>query len=147
MEKIKEEGYGFVSSIPVNVDGSCNGLQIYSLMLRDSKAGKLVNLTKTDKPQDIYQLVADAVNDKLREHAKQNTPYAQLWLDYGVKRSTTKRSIMTICYGSTRYSCTDFVIEDLTKRKDKGENHPFTDEIFRPASYLASVIWDSIVQS
>jgi DNA-directed RNA polymerase len=51
---------------------------------------------------------------------------------------------MTICYGSTRYSCTDFVIEDLTKRKDKGENHPFQDEIFKPASYLAAVIWDSI---
>ena len=30
---------------------------------------------------------------------------------------------MTICYGSTRYSCTDFVIEDLTKRQDKGEHH------------------------
>ena len=48
------------------------------------------------------------------------------------------------CYGSTRYSCTDFVVEDLTKRKDKGENHPFVDDVFRPASYLAGVIWDSI---
>ena len=51
---------------------------------------------------------------------------------------------MTICYGSTRYSCTDFVVEDLTKRKDKGEMHPFIDDVFRPASYLAGVIWDSI---
>ena len=143
-KRFKEQGYGFVSYIPVNVDGSCNGLQIYSLMLRDSKAGKLVNLTPTDTPQDIYQLVANAVIEKLKLDAEQNKPFAQLWLDYGVKRSTTKRSIMTICYGSTRYSCTDFVIEDLTKRKDKGENHPFQDEIFKPASYLASVIWDSI---
>lgn len=142
--KFKKEGYGFVSHIPVSVDGSCNGLQVYSLMLRDTKAGKLVNLLPTDKPQDIYQLVADAVTEKLKADAMSNKPYAQLWLDYGIKRSTTKRSIMTICYGSTRYSCTDFVIEDLTKRKDKGENHPFTDDLFRPASYLAGVIWDSI---
>ena len=142
--KFKKEGYGFVSHIPVSVDGSCNGLQVYSLMLRDSKAGKLVNLLPTDKPQDIYQLVADAVIEKLKVDAAENKPYAQLWLDYGIKRSTTKRSIMTICYGSTRYSCTDFVIEDLTKRKDKGENHPFIDDLFRPASYLAGVIWDSI---
>lgn len=142
--KFKKEGYGFVSHIPVSVDGSCNGLQVYSLMLRDSKAGKLVNLLPTDKPQDIYQLVADAVIEKLKLDAAENKPYAQLWLNYGVKRSTTKRSIMTICYGSTRYSCTDFVIEDLTKRKDKGENHPFTDDLFRPASYLAGVIWESI---
>ena len=142
--KFKKEGYGFVSHIPVSVDGSCNGLQVYSLMLKDSKAGKLVNLLPTDKPQDIYQLVADAVIEKLKLDAAENKPYAQLWLNYGVKRSTTKRSIMTICYGSTRYSCTDFVIEDLTKRKDKGENHPFTDDLFRPASYLAGVIWESI---
>jgi DNA-directed RNA polymerase len=142
--KFREQGEGFVSHLPINVDGSCNGLQIYSLMLRDAKAGKLVNLTPTEKPQDIYQLVADAVIEKLKEHAKEGRPYAQEWLDYGVKRSTTKRSIMTICYGSTRYSCTDFVVEDLTKRKDKGEPHPFTNEMFRPASYLAGVIWDSI---
>jgi len=143
-KRFKEKGFGFISTIPVNVDGSCNGLQIYSLMLRDAKAGKLVNLLPTDKPQDIYQLVADAVTDKLKADALEDKPYAQQWLDYGIKRSTTKRSIMTICYGSTRYSCTDFVVEDLTKRKDKGEEHPFTEDVFRPASYLASVIWDSI---
>ena len=134
----------FISHLPVNVDGSCNGLQLYSLMLRDSVAGKLVNLLPTDTPQDIYQLVADAVNKKLKEHVAEGKPYAHAWLKYGIKRSTTKRSIMTICYGSTRYSCTDFVIEDLTKRQDKGEYHPFVDDLFRPASYLASVIWDSI---
>jgi DNA-directed RNA polymerase len=134
----------FISHLPVNVDGSCNGLQLYSLMLRDSVAGKLVNLLPTDTPQDIYQLVADAVNKKLKKHVAEGNPYAQAWLKYGIKRSTTKRSIMTICYGSTRYSCTDFVIEDLTKRQDKGEHHPLVDDLFRPASYLASVIWDSI---
>jgi DNA-directed RNA polymerase len=143
-KRFKEQGYGFISEIPVNVDGSCNGLQIYSLMLRDEKAGKLVNLTPSDKPQDIYQLVADAVIEKLKVDVIEGKPYAQEWLDYGIKRSTTKRSIMTICYGSTRYSCTDFVVEDLTKRKDKGEEHPFQNDVFKPSSYLASVIWDSI---
>jgi DNA-directed RNA polymerase, mitochondrial len=143
-KRFKEQGYGFISEIPVNVDGSCNGLQIYSLMLRDEKAGKLVNLTPNDKPQDIYQLVADAVIEKLKVDVTEGKPYAQEWLDYGIKRSTTKRSIMTICYGSTRYSCTDFVVEDLTKRKDKGEEHPFQSDVFKPSSYLASVIWDSI---
>ena len=143
-KRFKEQGYGFISEIPVNVDGSCNGLQIYSLMLRDEKAGKLVNLTPNDKPQDIYQLVADAVIEKLKVDVTEGKLYAQEWLDYGIKRSTTKRSIMTICYGSTRYSCTDFVVEDLTKRKDKGEEHPFQSDVFKPSSYLASVIWDSI---
>ena len=142
--KYLKEGEGFISYIPVNVDGSCNGLQIYSLMLKDEKAGKMVNLLPTETPQDIYQLVANTVNAKLKLDVAEGKPYAQTWLDYGVKRTTTKRSIMTICYGSTRFSCTDFVVEDLTKRKDKGEMHPFENDMFKPASYLSSIIWDSI---
>ena len=113
-------------------------------MLKDEKAGRLVNLTVTDSPQDIYQVIADNVTEKLRQEATDGKPWAQAWLNYGVKRSTTKRSIMTICYGSTRYSCTDFVREDLQKRKDKGEPHPFTDEELKPCVYLAGLIWDSI---
>ena len=143
-KQYKEQGEGFVSHIPVAVDGSCNGLQLYSLMLKDEVAGKLVNLTVTDTPQDIYQVIADNVTDRLRQDATNGKPYAQAWLNYGVKRSTTKRSIMTICYGSTRYSCTDFVREDLQKRKDKGEPHPFIVDELKPAVYLAGLIWDSI---
>ncbi len=141
--RFQNEGYGFISYLPVAIDGSCNGLQLYSLMLKDKEAGKLVNVVPSDKPQDIYQLVADAVTERLKDEAAQGKEFAQLWLDYGVKRSTTKRSIMTICYGSTRYSCTDFVVEDLTKRKDKGEIHPFED-MFKPSIYLAGIIWESI---
>ena len=137
-------GYGFKSSLVCSIDGSCNGLQLYSLMLRDKEAGKLVNTVPSNTPQDIYQLVADNVIEKLKQDVKEGAPYSQMWLDYGVKRSTTKRSIMTICYGSTRYSCTDFVVEDMTKRKDKGEPHPFKTDMFRPATYLAGIIWDSI---
>ena len=51
---------------------------------------------------------------------------------------------MTLPYGSTRYSCTDFVQEDITKRSDKGETHPFGEHEFQAATYLAGVIWDSI---
>lgn len=140
----REQGEGFISHIPVAVDGSCNGLQLYSLMLKDEIAGKLVNLTVTDTPQDIYQVIADNVNERLRQDATDGKAYAQAWLNYKVKRSTTKRSIMTICYGSTRYSCTDFVREDLQKRKDKGEPHPFTNDELKPSVYLAGLIWDSI---
>ena len=142
-KRYQETGDGFISHIPVNVDGSCNGLQIYSLLLKDKVAGKLVNCLPSEIPQDIYQLVANEVIKTLKVKASEGDPLAQKWLDYGVKRSTCKRPIMTICYGSTRYSCTDFVVEDLTKRKDKGEMHPF-DDMFKPATYLSKIIWASI---
>ena len=51
-------------------------------MLRDEKAGKLVNLTVTDEPQDIYQVIADNVTEKLRQDATDGKPctsMAQLW--------------------------------------------------------------------
>ena len=67
------------------------------MMLRDEKAGKLVNLTVTDKPQDIYQAVADSVREKVR---RMQQMYLLTWLNYGITRKITKRPIMTICYGS-----------------------------------------------
>jgi DNA-directed RNA polymerase, mitochondrial len=142
-KRYHETGDGFISHIPVNVDGSCNGLQIYSLLLKDKIAGKLVNCLPSETPQDIYQLVANEVIKTLKLKAEEGDELAKKWLSYGVKRSTCKRPIMTICYGSTRYSCTDFVVEDLTKRKDKGEIHPF-DDMFKPATYLSKIIWASI---
>ena len=55
----KPEGT-FVSHLPVLVDGTCNGIQILSLMSRDAVAGARVNLLPTDEPQDLYMDVAEA---------------------------------------------------------------------------------------
>ena len=138
-----KEGDGFISHIPVNVDGSCNGLQIYSLLLKDKVAGSLVNCVPNDLPQDIYGLVKNEVVKNAEQKSAEGEELATKWLDYGVKRSTCKRPVMTLTYGSTRYACTDFVVEDLTKRKDKGEMHPF-DDLFKPSTYLSKLIWQSI---
>ena len=138
-----KEGDGFISHIPVNVDGTCNGLQIYSLLLKDKVAGSLVNCVPNDVPQDIYGLVKNEVVKNAEKKSAEGEELATKWLDYGVKRSTCKRPVMTLTYGSTRYACTDFVVEDLTKRKDKGEMHPF-DDLFKPSTYLSKLIWQSI---
>ena len=138
-----KEGDGFISHIPVNVDGTCNGLQIYSLLLKDKVAGSLVNCVPSDVPQDIYGLVKNEVVKNAEQKSAEGEELATKWLDYGVKRSTCKRPVMTLTYGSTRYACTDFVVEDLTKRKDKGEMHPF-DDLFKPSTYLSKLIWQSI---
>ena len=42
--KWKKEGYGYVSYLPVHQDASNNGIQIMSLLLRDEKIGRKVNL-------------------------------------------------------------------------------------------------------
>lgn len=57
----------FRTHIPVQLDGTCNGLQHYSALLRDAIGGKAVNLTNADKPNDIYATVADKLEEKLKE--------------------------------------------------------------------------------
>ncbi|WP_315923342.1 DNA-directed RNA polymerase [Mesorhizobium sp. SP-1A] len=65
--RLYEEGYqAFVSHLPIALDGSCNGLQHFSATLLDSVGGAAVNLIPAEKPQDIYQVVADRVNAQLR---------------------------------------------------------------------------------
>ena len=74
--KFSKEGYGFMSRLPVCLDGANNGLQHFSAMLRDTIGGKATNLTPEKIPQDIYQLVADVVLEKVQEDAKHGVPYS-----------------------------------------------------------------------
>ena len=53
------------------LDGTCNGLQHYSAMLRDPVGGAAVNLRPSDTPADIYQTVADWVTDALQREARE----------------------------------------------------------------------------
>src|SRR5690606_32168686 len=50
----------FTSRIPLGQDGSCNGLQHFSAMLRDSAGGRATNLLPDVIQHDIYGLVASA---------------------------------------------------------------------------------------
>lgn len=60
---------GFKSGLPIAFDGTCSGLQHFSALLRDEVGGSAVNLTPSDKVQDIYSIVADKVNVFLKHDA------------------------------------------------------------------------------
>lgn len=127
------------SSIPVGMDGSCNGLQHYSAMLRDATGAVSVNLINTGRPQDIYQKVADVTTAKLRltDH-----PYATKWLDVGISRKCTKRAVMTLPYGSTQMSCREYVREFLD---DNWAKFNLDVEHKRHlAQYLTPFLWEAI---
>lgn len=57
----------FRTHIPIQLDGTCNGLQHYSALLRDPVGGAAVNLVNTEKPSDIYAKVAERLVQKLEE--------------------------------------------------------------------------------
>ncbi len=64
---------GFKCPLVLAFDGTCSGLQHFSGLLRDEIGGYAVNLTPTDKVQDIYSIVAEKVNDVLMSDAVNGT--------------------------------------------------------------------------
>jgi DNA-directed RNA polymerase len=132
----------FVSRIPIGMDGSCNGLQNFSAMLRDSLGGKATNLVPSDKPNDIYQMVADVVALMLRAAEPDENGYRDKWLAHGMNRKLVKRSVMTLPYGSTRFSCADFIVGDYLKQ---GLAVQFAKEEYgKAAQYLSHFVWEAI---
>lgn len=134
------------SSLPIGLDGSCNGIQHYSAILRDSVGGRAVNLTDSEIPSDIYQDVADVLLSKLNQIAETSghptSTYAKLWLNAGLDRKLTKRPVMTLPYGSTRQSCKEYIYEWMLDHRNK---FPDDDrELFQIALFLTPLVWDSI---
>lgn len=156
------EGLDFVSRIPVAMDGTCNGLQIFSLILRDAVGGAAVNLLPSDKPQDIYQIVADKVIVRLKEDAvnkeldadvltsRDNKPLynpyrtARLLLEMHIDRKTTKRQVMVLPYGGTLESCRDYTEEWIKSKIASGFVVPGNFSIRGVTVYLAGIIWEAI---
>ncbi len=54
-----------VSSLPIALDGSCNGLQHFSAMMRDEIGGAAVNLVPQEVPADIYTKVKTKLIERL----------------------------------------------------------------------------------
>lgn len=137
----------YVSHLPIALDGSCNGIQHYSAMLRDPVGGRAVNLVPQDKPNDIYQRVADRVIDQLKalvEAGGEDAWIASGWLQFGINRKTTKRQVMVLPYGGTYKSCMDYTWEAVQERIKEGTENPFGEELRRASNFLAKLIWGSI---
>lgn len=135
------EGLGFVSNLPIPQDATTQGLQIYAKILLDPVAGLATNVLPSDRPNDLYQQVADTVIAKLAHHPN---PYASKWLAFGIDRSTTKRQAMTLTYGSVFFSCKEYTTEWFYDKLREGRVNVFGDETYRPCNFLAEVIWESI---
>ncbi|XP_036090157.1 DNA-directed RNA polymerase, mitochondrial isoform X2 [Rousettus aegyptiacus] len=91
-----------ISHFPVHQDGSCNGLQHYAALGRDSVGAASVNLVPSDLPQDVYSGVATQVEVFRRQDAEQGVRVAQV-LEGFISRKVVKQTVMTVVYGVTRY--------------------------------------------
>lgn len=132
------QGDEYVSHLPIAVDGSCNGLQNFSAMLRDQVGGAATNLVPSDQPQDIYARVAQAVDARVRSDAMEGDALAALWVGK-VDRSLVKRPVMTLPYGVTRYGMREQVLAEVRKTKVVEDAHAYEASI-----YISNVIYEAI---
>ena len=142
--EFSEIGYGYTSKLPVCLDGSNNGLQHFSAMLRDPIGGKATNLTPEDVPQDIYQMVADVVLEKVQEDARSRLPYSKEWITFGIDRKITKRPVMVVPYGGTRFSCREYVEDAMNERIMSEKINPFGEHVYEGSLYLSKHVWEAI---
>lgn len=134
-------GKGFVSSLPIAMDATTQGLQIYSMLLRDPVAARATNVLPSEAPSDPYQFVADKVIERLKAS---DDPMAPQLLRLGIDRTTTKRQTMTLPYGLTLHSCIGYTREWLEEKVRKVGGSPFGLETYKPVAFLGKIIWESI---
>lgn len=140
----------FKTQIPIQLDGTCNGLQHYSALLKDEVGGKAVNLIDGELPSDIYEEVAKKLKNRLQS-VQDNEILARKWLELGFDRKLTKRPVMVLPYGGSEYSCREFVadylqdnysLEYLWKFFNTGNNP--NDCLFKVSLYLSKHLWRAI---
>jgi DNA-directed RNA polymerase len=124
------------------MDGSCNGLQNFSAMLRDEVGGQATNLTNNAVMEDIYSRVADAATKRMAALPHDPEGIIERWLTLGIDRSAVKRSVMTTPYGVTKRSAVKYVIEDYLR---KGKAPCFdSKEYYAAAAVLMDSVWPAI---
>ncbi len=128
-------GTDHVSHLPVALDGSCNGLQNFSAMLRDEIGGAATNLLPHAKPADIYTEVMVLAAARVRKDAEAGKPEA-LALDGRLSRKIVKTPVMTLPYGVTKSGMRQQVLDACKKEG--------VELSWASAEYLAALLWECI---
>lgn len=101
----QEEGPGYVSHLPIALDGSCNGLQHFAALFRDEVTAAAVNLLPSDRPADFYGEIAARVSwptdPAWQLVTLQGEPIGRAGDPIGLSRDQAKRPVMTFGYGAT----------------------------------------------
>lgn len=118
----------FYTFLPIQLDASCNGYQHISLLTREEKVLKHLNLKESsleDKPGDFYSYILIEVGKFLKDKLeKEPTNMVILRLTKAsLNRSIIKKSIMTYSYNASAEVMVDY-IKNLLVRLDEKKPNP-----------------------
>jgi DNA-directed RNA polymerase len=159
IELSEADGDDFISYLPVNMDGTCNGLQHFAAMCLDPVAAAAVNLLASDIPSDVYDQVAQRVIALVDEDRQRipidaairsgtdsrgkatywPTPHPCHQWHGRIDRYTVKRATMTLPYGVTLEGmASQFVTDGHTKGMVKPRSC---------AVYLRDLTWKALEET
>ena len=137
----KADPENFTTHLPVSFDHTCSGIQHLAMIMRDEKAGALVNLLDADRPEDIYLAVARELKRAI-DAAKGE--FADWWKVAFAKlserdiRKLLKRPVMTYGYAAKVNSRQRQIAEEYYKLRRK---HGFDEEVPEGVfGYLAKTV-------
>ncbi|EPY51427.1 RNA polymerase [Schizosaccharomyces cryophilus OY26] len=128
----------YVCHVPVQQDGTCNGLQHYAALGRDPDGAHEVNLSPNDRPKDVYDAVAKIVISKLEHESMKGDEMASALKDK-IDRSVVKPTVMTNVYGVTYVGAKNQIISQLEKRGDIPK-----DMLNNYSSYLTKMVFRAL---
>ena len=134
------------SHLPVHMDATNNGIQILSMLTRDTFGMKATNVLPTKTPADIYALIAKLAEADLRKQAEAGSALLAALIQFGIDRKTTKKSVMCYSYGMTQYSNRKYIADWYDDQiQNKKRTRPFDDsEKYIAVHLLSKAIRDAI---
>jgi len=113
----------FITHLPIQLDASCNGYQHLSLLTRDKKVLKQLNLTpstKDDDPDDLYnfmlikirEYIKNRLNNNLFDDEEEKLSIIRL-NKILLNRSIVKKALMTYSYNASIPQMVNYIKEML----------------------------------
>ncbi|KAG5325368.1 RPOM protein, partial [Pseudoatta argentina] len=119
----------YICRLPIHQDGSCNGLQHYAALGRDLIGAKSVNLYPSDRPQDVYSVVARMVDEYRKSDADAGDKIAQA-LEGHISRKVMKQTVMTTVYGVTKFGARLQIARQLSDLKDFDQTYIWSGSMY-----------------
>jgi len=152
----------FLSFLPIALDATCSGIQIYSGLMKDNRGAEAVNVVNHNNNQiiaDIYGDVAGCVNKYLElgdyedvinystsdgvQRSVPTTAMAQSMVGK-INRKITKRNVMTFPYNVSTFGMKDQLMTDILDDYEGTEKQFWTGEKWIAATFLSRLNYRGI---
>ncbi len=115
----------FISSLPIFLDGTCNGLQHLSAIANDINLAEKVNICPSDEkddPKDVYSELLIPIKDEITKLVQSKPEHYNL-SKLNISRKLIKRGIMTITYGVTVKGILDQLLSEFFVKPNLVNGH------------------------